>query len=417
MTLKDYLVKVRHLANSRLLSSPIRFTTGNQSADLDSVISALTSAYFEHTANNVIVIPLVNIPKTEFRLRKDICQLLGYFSIGEDILFFTEDFVKIFDSYNHDFKLTLVDHCNLQGDSIIEKFRTGRIQVNAIIDHHEDENAFLNADPRIIMPNGSCSSLVFNYWEEKLRDKAKSEEEVKRTIKGTIPLLLGPLLIDTSNMTDKVREEDVKAFRTYQYMLEDSQDILTLVNGIANTESQTLDTQELLDLFYKSIKKAKKDLSGLSFGQVLKKDYKQFEFQTSKGNTPVKVGFSSIGKSFHWLFKRFTANELFTAMDSTLSDLKLDLLIMTSSFTKKDSHYREFSYYYMSNSSFAKDFSEIYKEASEPLKLDRNLHKKESYFDRLATSSDGEFVLLNQLNTRATRKQIVPIVKEIIREF
>ena len=83
-----------------------------------------------------------------------------------------------------------------------------------IIDHHEDEGQFVESQPRIIRTCGSNSSLVFNYFYNEFFKNNTSK--FLETQLEAIKLLLGPLLIDTSGMTQKVEEPDTEAFSIYQ---------------------------------------------------------------------------------------------------------------------------------------------------------------------------------------------------------
>ena len=131
---------------------------------MDSVVSALTFAYFTNLqSTDKFIIPLINIPKDDLRLRKDIVKLLSYHSITEDLLYFVEDFEKLSQDSNK-VLVNLVDHNNIQGDELHKAYDDGKIEIVGILDHHADEGEFLKADPRIIRTCGSNSSLVFNYF-------------------------------------------------------------------------------------------------------------------------------------------------------------------------------------------------------------------------------------------------------------
>ena len=52
MSVRSYLVTLKKQLETNSIKSPLRFVTGNQSADLDSVISAISFAYFNYTRTN-----------------------------------------------------------------------------------------------------------------------------------------------------------------------------------------------------------------------------------------------------------------------------------------------------------------------------------------------------------------------------
>lgn len=221
MSVRSYLVTLKKQLETNSIKSPLRFVTGNQSADLDSVISAISFAYFNYKKDESLLIPLINISRTDFKLRRDIVTLLDSYSITEDSLYFIEDFKRITAS-DVPIELTLVDHCNIQGDVFTDYLSKGKLDIVGIIDHHQDESVFLNANPRIIHSNGSCSALVFNYWYDQFSNKDIFYEKDNEIV----PLLLGSLLIDTSNMSQKVEEGDVIAFKEYQNILQKNEILL-----------------------------------------------------------------------------------------------------------------------------------------------------------------------------------------------
>lgn len=389
MSLKSYLTTLKSLLGSNKVPGPLTFVTGNQSADLDSVISALTYSRLSNLKNSTYTIPLINIPKDDFKLRRDIVSLLKSYSIDESLLFFVEDFEKL---NNGKTNIILVDHCNIQGDILHLYEKRGLLDVISIIDHHDDEGVFLNANPRIIQTNGSCSSLVFNYWYGQLgEDTFKESPEL-------VKLLLAPLLIDTTNMTAKVQQPDTDAFKVYREIL-GSNDFVTLLVGFNTSEVQS----DLYHSFYKYLKTNKKDLSGFNFQDVLHKDYKQFDFAND-----YKVGFSSIGKSLNWVFKTYE-KEVEKTLSAELKNLGLNLLVITSSYTQNDQYTREFAYYY-------EDFknerlNNLHDLVGKQLQLNDNVYKLGKVDKKVG---NGVLKVYNQVNLGASRKQVVPYVKEVL---
>lgn len=386
---RAFLASLRSQIDSKSLQKPFRFVTGNQSADLDSVISAISYSFLSHLANEGVLIPLINIPRQDLRLRRDIVSLMQSHAITEDLLYFVDDVEKLNGFEKTD--VILVDHCNIQGEELTALLKAGKLDVVGIVDHHADEGVFLNASPRIIHSNGSCSSLVFNYWQSKVgREILVKNSEL-------VELLLAPLLIDTSGMTQKVEQGDIDAFGAYQEIIDDKFNFIkSYVGGTSEDFYQT---------FYKQLKKAKKDMSGFSFSDILHKDYKQFTF--SDGSS---VGFSSIGKSLSWVLTKYDAAELKSTLANELKASKLDMLVITSSYTQKenDQYTREFCYYYeTSNDTFDK-LAEL---AKEPLQLDSNIYNLNQIQDVIKKTGIHIF---NQVNIAASRKQVVPIVKEIL---
>ncbi|ABN67215.1 exopolyphosphatase (ExopolyPase) (Metaphosphatase) [Scheffersomyces stipitis CBS 6054] len=406
MSVKTFLVNLRSKINANALPLPYKFVTGNQSADMDSVISAVSYSYFENLKdNNSYVIPLVNIPKEDLKLRRDIESLLQSHSITEDLLYFLEDFEILSGGATNE--LILVDHCNIQGDLLHQRMNEGKLKVVSIIDHHADEGVFLDSHPRIIHSNGSNSCLVFNYWYDQL---GRNDALLKQN-SDIIELLLGPLLIDTSNMTQKVEEGDVSAFSKYKQILDLGAGNAPIIKQFVGPDAG----DDIVAGFYKKLKTAKKDLSGFRFVDVLRKDYKQFSFLSGDN-----VGFSSIGKSLKWVLSNYTIEEIRETLSKALVDFNVDALVITSSYTQKETNIytREFCYYYEDKANAR--FNELDSLVKEPLQLNDSVYGADKVGTKLTkvnTDSKGIFKIYNQVNIKASRKQVVPIVKEALEKY
>lgn len=175
--------------------------------------------------------------------------VLEKLKIKEEELFFIEDLKSLKQNVSQGTELNsyLVDN-----NDIPKNLKNYIDNVVGIIDHHFDLQKHLDAEPRIVKVSGSCSSLVFNYWYEKLQ----GDREVVMNI---APLLMGAILIDTSNMRRKVEESDKLAIERCQAVLSDA------VNEVS---AQVLeDSSE----FYKEIKSRKNDIKGFSVSDILKR--------------------------------------------------------------------------------------------------------------------------------------------------
>lgn len=377
----------------------IRLVSGNQSCDMDSVVSAIAYSYLysKKYPSEQPYLPLLNIPEDQLSLRKDIVLLLNSNSINSKLLYFLDDVQKWAKKYPlATFDVALVDHCNLQGDVLTELYSQNRLNVSAIIDHHQDENVFLQANPRVIQTCGSCSSLVFDYWNSVNTPGIDS---------SIVELLLGPLLIDTLNTSLKVEQGDVSAVQNYKEILENAgyslnSDVHFAVDGAKDNFEQV----------YETLKAAKKDLDGLLPFEIFLKDFKLFVFQT-KSNDPVNVGFSSIGKPISWLLKNFKKSEFIDGLKQIQKSYQLDIVILGTSFNKKDpkAHAREFCYYPV-ESRF-----ENLADYTSTLDLNSDVYKIDSIENKIENiNKDIIFKVYNMGNTEASRKQVVPEIKQII---
>ncbi|KAI5966417.1 PPX1 [Candida pseudojiufengensis] len=409
MTVRTYLVNLKQALNAKTLKVPYSFVSGNQSADMDSIISSITYAYLSYSLKTPqqYIIPLINVPKADLKLRRDIIKVLqNYHDITEDLLYFVEDFeLLISESVQNSKKsqLSIVDHNGLQGVAINKAFDEGYLDVIGIIDHHADEGKFLTANPRIIRTCGSNSSLVFKYFY----DLKPNNDKFWIENNDVVEMLLAPLLIDTSNMTQKVEEPDLEVFAKYKEILSATDSQFFISTDLGQTSHQ-------IELFYKELKKAKKDLAGFSFMDILRKDYKQFKF--SKGDD---VGFSSIGKPLKWIFETYSKDEILRSLSASLKLNQIDLLVITSSYTVKetDEYRREFCYYYEGANSEYANLEELVKVQ---LNLNNDVYGVDiispllEYINESVNENKGHFIIYNQVNIRASRKQVVPIVKEVL---
>lgn len=399
------LLKSRPVSSLFTTVSPslnqIKIVCGNESADFDSVSSALSYAYFdylyqEQSQNSKTVIPLVpiiNIPREDLKLRKDIVYMLtNQYSITEDLLYFREDLIKW--RAENQGRLTidsiLVDHNELVNDSLdlIDN-------VSGIIDHHEDIGKYQDAIPRIITVTGSCTSLVYNYWAGKLRDQG--------AIKDVIPLLYGAALLDTANFKHKVEDPDRIALANYK-----------LFGTGNNNEVDAMDVNKVdqyQETLFKDLKKAKKDIKGLSVRDVIRKDYKQFEFPIgdNKDGKILTVGIGSMVKSLKWLYKEYKGQDNFHAeCERFREEFQLDLVVVMSSFNNKDNN-NEFTREMVLVSS--KPCEQITSELVAGMTPILQLSPRRGKDTAQLAPNCWQF---DQRNVEASRKQVVPYMKQVL---
>eukprot|EP00126_Sphaerothecum_destruens_P008590 Sdes_comp20267_c0_seq2m13797 len=158
---------------SELKSVQIRFVLGNESADIDSIVSSLSYSYFldwkkkkDSSTQACNYIPVLNLRREEFILRKEAVHLFQTVNVDyRDFLFLDDTFGRDATSLDslmktcqlhRAFEFILVDHNQLspsqQGLSSC---------VCEIIDHHHNENLFDTTKvPQLIQTVGSCSTLI-----------------------------------------------------------------------------------------------------------------------------------------------------------------------------------------------------------------------------------------------------------------
>ncbi|KAL6946924.1 hypothetical protein ACO0QE_001778 [Hanseniaspora vineae] len=359
-------LKTSYLREQVARGDVLNIVCGNQSCDMDSVMSSLTYAYYSYLKRpEQPVIPVLNIPKEDLKLRKDIVFVLAKkanISESDDLLFFIKDIANYKEQKKLNIHAVLVDHNNLQGEAEVVVD-----EIVGIIDHHEDTGTSRDSiikyhGPDIIKVTGSCSSLVTNYWAKQLNDDFFA-------MRNTVELSLAAALIDTSNFKFKVEAPDQKALQIYKSQL-----------------SETYSFEN----FYKEIRKEKDNLDGLSMSDLLRKDYKQFEFGE------YQVGMSSMVKPTSWLIEQYGANEI--VHDCNEYSKGMDVLILLTSFVEKSTFHRELVIVTKND----KLRSQILKGIENPLKL-----------EALPETSFG-YTVYNQQNTDASRKQVAPAVQNAI---
>jgi exopolyphosphatase len=245
----------------------VRVVMGNEAADADSVICAIVYAWhlncqeIKSTHENSdtqtmpnasaagrrpIILPLINIPRSELALRTEIPTLLARLGVTspEQQLIFLDDVPLEEWAHTGKMSVTLVDHNRLASS---QQFLSHCIE--AIVDHHMDEKLHVNEDrpyPRDIRTIGSCSTLIAEY--------VLKCGSVPRAIADS---LIRVILLDTGNMNPAMK----KGTDTDRKMLE----ALCQYSSI-NTSAFDKEYQEFMRL--------RVDVSQLSFAQMLLRDTK-----------------------------------------------------------------------------------------------------------------------------------------------
>ncbi|ORZ41513.1 hypothetical protein BCR44DRAFT_42993 [Catenaria anguillulae PL171] len=247
---------------------------GNESADLDSAVSSLLYAFSLFTSQKQLAAPILPIPRADILLRTEITYFLSLLGVDPHRdLFFSDDLDRIYSSIASDSackpKLALADF-----NSLPPSLAHLAPHVAAIVDHHVDSGAFPTANPRVIEPVGSATSLIVRDCFTPAALDANTKAEVAR-------LALGPILLDTINLNRAMlRATDV-----------DAEAAAVCLSWLPES---TLDTSAL----YAAMLKAKADISHLSSADLLRKDYKEFELREGGG----KYGMASVMWDLHkWI--------------------------------------------------------------------------------------------------------------------
>ncbi|AET39923.1 exopolyphosphatase Ecym_5146 [Eremothecium cymbalariae DBVPG len=354
----------------------IKIVCGNESADIDSVACAIAYAYLSYDNDQRdTYIPVINIPREDLKLRRDVVFMLESISVSLDSLFFIDEIRKM-KLDNIRVESVLVDHNDLTGVA-----REVVDNVIGIIDHHEDNNMHKESikranGPRIIEPAGSCSSLVFNYWLNNLGiQRLKPLTDISK-------LFLSALLMDTVNMKYKVTKLDPEAYSNYVDFL------------------QGMDFEH----YYETLV-AKKDIDGLPIEGILAKDYKQFSFSSHHG--VVKVGTSSIPRPLQWILEQHGNDEFVLQSRKYIIKKNLDLLLLVHHWISADVHYRQFVVVVDNDKSM-----ELSAKIIQAIKDELQLEKVEI----IVPLVDG-ILTYNQLALNKSRKTVVPLIRKAVEEL
>lgn len=263
-TLTDYLHSLKRGIQS---TGTVHCVLGNEAADLDSMVSALMYAFFlsaENAGSGVQYVPVVAIPRKDFKLRTEAVFLFEEAGINSNSLFFAEDIDPKALYKDRRLELTLVDHNKPTGAYVgFEDVVVG------VVDHHADEGLFGDAPVRVVSPVGSAATLVAEMILERNRTLLDT---------GAAKLLLGTILLDTVNLdpeAGRVTPEDEK------------------IAGELGELSGS-DRQELFD----AVQREKFNVSSLDSPDLLRKDYKEWQLGD------FRVGISTVLLSVEeWLAK------------------------------------------------------------------------------------------------------------------
>ncbi|KAK8080565.1 hypothetical protein PG997_008383 [Apiospora hydei] len=276
--------------------TPLTFVVGNESADLDSLCSAILLAYLRtHSPPHTLHIPLCHIPRDDLSLRPEFTSVLRRAGTSpEDVITLSE--LPGSESLSpKDTRWLLVDHNALTG----QLAQLYGAHVEACIDHHADEGKVPQDSPlRVIEKTGSCASLVVEQcrdaWDALSASSSSSVEEARAVDTSLAYLGLAPILIDTSNLqnADKTTKFDTDAATYLESKLKGGVQQATASSTSGSSGSYERKT------FHDEVAHLKEDITSLSLRDILRKDYKEWE------DAGVRLGTSSVPQDFAFLAKK-----------------------------------------------------------------------------------------------------------------
>ncbi|KAK3323801.1 hypothetical protein B0T19DRAFT_426967 [Cercophora scortea] len=386
--------------------NPLTFVVGNESADLDSLCSAVLLAYFRtHTPPHTLHIPLSNLPRADLTLRPELTAVLRPAGLKPDDLVTLSDLPS--DGLNpENTRWFLVDH-NAPTSGLADELLLAGTTVIGCVDHHDDEGKVphdnTNGEPRIIEKSGSCMSLVVDHckeaWEKLSADHATEENINQQHDAELARLALGPILMDTRNLTskDKTTDWDVQAAAFAE-------------GKLANADKGYDRTA-----FFDEITRLKEGISGMSYRDLFRKDYKQWTDTDSNDSDGgrLTLGVSAIVQGFDYLLSETgDTTQLVAELKKWAREQRLDIAAVMTVSRPEDVFTRELLVWAFGERAVrvAKRFAS---ENGERLGL-------ESWaggaLDQVDDDDEGEWrVCWTQRRVENSRKQVAPLLREAMK--
>ncbi|KAJ5182961.1 hypothetical protein N7492_000577 [Penicillium capsulatum] len=461
MTLLQFLRQARqvHLQflSGALPESPI-YVLGNPSADLDSIISAIVYSY---CANNRLPsttprlhVPVLNLPTVPagpelYRLRPEFVTALhratnfpalkheAFANSSESAGKLLREHIVTVADFAQSLKerpisnqlladATLVDW-NAMPDRAKDQHGRGLLaglgnvsfRVVGCIDHHVDEHFVPQPDslpdnqPKIIQPGpGSCASLIVSEMEKRgLWTADATASEIAQVAK----LALAPVLIDTSNLQAEGKVTDVD-IRAVQFLLRQV--------ASAGEASSAWDAEA----FYEEILTAKKNsLDLLTLDEVLDRDYKDWTETSQVSGQKIKLGFCSSVKPIRWIVEKAGGPQKFVDAVRSFArqeDKGLDVIVVMTSFTSGDDQFARELFITASaekdvavdgvRAFIAQSTSELDLVEWSALDGESVDVAQDQIQSALAADSGPWQRLWVQKNTKASRKQVAPLLRSAV---
>jgi inorganic pyrophosphatase/exopolyphosphatase len=259
---------------------------GNEAGDCDSIVSSLLQAYYLSSTSYKFVrmeemrhvFPVLPIPEADFKLRGETCALLKKCGILPDELIFLDQVPW----KNVDIgRVTLVDH-----NALAPSMSFLAPAVHAIVDHHVDEKLYLDIVPderRHIEMVGSCCSLIAEkflkheelfFFHDKEDEDERADGLESRHILST--LLFATIVLDTVDLSP-----DAKKATSLDIQMVDF-----FVKKFNYDRKKTFDSLQSIKFdpsFWKS----------LGIRDKLRLDYKQYQAK-EEGPNKTAVGISAV---------------------------------------------------------------------------------------------------------------------------
>lgn len=282
-------------------------------------------------------------------------------------------------------RFALVDH-----NRLLSSFKG---EVVGIVDHHEDEGLHTTAKPRVIEPVGSCASLVTLQFRTIL--EGGSSEQFKEIT----TLLLSAILIDTGALKPKGKaiEEDYQAAQ-----------LLMPLTGLApDAKSNAGDGSHIpapLKAYFQALSLAKGSVGHLSTRDLLRRDYKQYEYSAG-----TLCGLATVPIKLETWYER-SVDEFWEGVDAWMEERKLHVVgILTTYKSSNKGKGRRQSVWVVrgEGEEFDRLADSLFKGIEKSELQVEDIGKLEGQKNRRVRAYQHQ-------NTEPTRKAVAPLVQKII---
>ncbi|XP_075186024.1 exopolyphosphatase PRUNE1 [Anomaloglossus baeobatrachus] len=342
---------------------------GNEACDLDSMVSAITLAYYlakTSSSKTIVYVPVLNIPRQDFPLRTESTFFLKENNLPEALLVFRDE-IDLGGLYEAgQLALSLVDHNVLpRADSFMEDV------VTEVIDHRAVERSQSRKCRVTAELVGSCTTLV----AEKILREAPHILDPQ-----VASMLRGAIVLDCVNMAPEAGKVTPK-----------------------DTEYVTILESKFPDLpprgaVFDSLQNAKFDVSGLTTDQMLRKDLKALV------GLDIRLAISAIYMDME-AFLRREENVESELWDFCHRHRYNVIVAMSIAFTSANEPRRQIAVYSQQGALRAV-VSSVLEEATTPsLEL-----------SPITLPSCKHVTVYSQGNTAASRKKVLPILKDFLKK-
>ncbi|KAL6076343.1 Exopolyphosphatase [Balamuthia mandrillaris] len=417
---KETLLAALSSSSSSSTPSPLprcfHLVMGNRASDLDSMVSSLLHAFFRSLyplpsckeEGPHVYLPVFNIPREELAFRTESVWLFRQAGLELPSVLFVDEvdlssLLSSFEKAGIKVRFVMTDH---------NKLEKGQTQfadvVEEIVDHHEDEGLYgPSVQRRVIAKVGSACTLVA---EELLQEEGAAETLLDDVL---AKLLAGTIALDTVDFNPnagRCTDRDIQVFSSLKQRF---------------SSSSSSSSLPAFDALAQHLQKAKFDVSSLTSNQLLRKDYKEWDFElapslshllpSSTTKKKLVVGISSFGQSVEQWFKRAEEQQedVIVELAKYYRHRALHLLlVMTSFFLEEEEDFcRELVIYCE-----GQEMKELFKHVKTALCDEGellDLEENDKWKEKLSSSSSDVFIsVFTQGNVKTSRKVLQPFLAD-----